>query len=363
MPLEQKASWARLRVGLMAVVALAILAVLVYLISSTSSLFKTTATLYTYMNDSAAITKGAPVRLNGFLIGKVSNVELTGSTQPGRIVRVSLEVDDKFLSQIPVDSQAEIAALNLLGTKYINIAKGSSTQSVARGGEIKSANTPDVQDWLKQGSTLLGGMQDILGKADVIMSEIQSGKGTLGKIIYDETLYNKVVAIADQVHQLGETLNSHHGIGKIINDDDLYNQVNGTVARINGMLDEIDQGHGTLGLFIKDPALYNQSRDAIVDLRKGVATFNQLLADLQAGKGSAGRLLKSDELADQIKGTMGRLDTMLDKINSGNGTIGMLMNNPSLYENLDATTREMHGLMKDFRANPKKFLHIKLGLF
>ena len=53
---------------------------------------------------------------------------------------------------------------------------------------------------------------------------------------------------------------------------------------------------------------------------------------------------------------MARLDTMLDKINSGQGTIGQLLKNPSLYETLDGTTREMHGLLKDFRANPKKFL-------
>ncbi len=60
---------------------------------------------------------------------------------------------------------------------------------------------------------------------------------------------------------------------------------------------------------------------------------------------------------------MGRLDALLDKINNGQGTISQLLNNPSLYESLDGTTREMHGLMKDFRSNPKKFLHIKVSIF
>jgi phospholipid/cholesterol/gamma-HCH transport system substrate-binding protein len=50
-------------------------------------------------------------------------------------------------------------------------------------------------------------------------------------------------------------------------------------------------------------------------------------------------------------------------VNAGQGTIGQLMVNPSLYENLAATTEEMRGLMKDFRANPKKFLTIQLKLF
>jgi phospholipid/cholesterol/gamma-HCH transport system substrate-binding protein len=60
---------------------------------------------------------------------------------------------------------------------------------------------------------------------------------------------------------------------------------------------------------------------------------------------------------------MGRLDTLLDKINKGEGTLGQLVVNPQMYESMNGATRELHGLMKDFRANPKKFLHIKLGLF
>ena len=91
--------------------------------------------------------------------------------------------------------------------------------------------------------------------------------------------------------------------------------------------------------------------------------MHQLVADLNAGKGTAGKLLKSDELANQIHGTLNRMDTLLDKVNSGQGTIGQLLVNPSLYDNLNGVTREMHGLMKDFRSNPKKFLHVKLSLF
>ncbi len=61
---------------------------------------------------------------------------------------------------------------------------------------------------------------------------------------------------------------------------------------------------------------------------------------------------------------MTRLDNVLDKVNSGEGTLGQLLLNPSLYESLDGTARvEVQSLMKDFRANPKKFLTIQLKLF
>jgi phospholipid/cholesterol/gamma-HCH transport system substrate-binding protein len=61
--------------------------------------------------------------------------------------------------------------------------------------------------------------------------------------------------------------------------------------------------------------------------------------------------------------TIARLDLILDKVNSGQGTIGQLLTNPQMYENLNGATRELHGLMRDFRANPKKFLRIKLAIF
>jgi phospholipid/cholesterol/gamma-HCH transport system substrate-binding protein len=57
------------------------------------------------------------------------------------------------------------------------------------------------------------------------------------------------------------------------------------------------------------------------------------------------------------------LDKTIDKVNSGQGTMGQLMVNPALYDSMNGTMKEMNGVMKDFRANPKKFLTIQLKLF
>ncbi len=68
-------------------------------------------------------------------------------------------------------------------------------------------------------------------------------------------------------------------------------------------------------------------------------------------------------MSNQLKGTLSTLDSILDKVNSGQGTIGQLLVNQQMYDNLNGATRELHLLMKDFRANPKKFLRIKLAIF
>jgi phospholipid/cholesterol/gamma-HCH transport system substrate-binding protein len=60
---------------------------------------------------------------------------------------------------------------------------------------------------------------------------------------------------------------------------------------------------------------------------------------------------------------MTKVDQTLDKVNSGQGTLGQLMVNPQLYDAMTGATREANSLIKDIRANPKKFLNLKLSIF
>jgi hypothetical protein len=105
MPSAKKVRWAQLRVGLMALVAMILLAILVFLLTGTKKLFVPKSTLYTYLDDSAALAVGAPVRLNGYLIGNVTAVELSGQNVPRRIIRVRMSVEAAALAAIPVDSK------------------------------------------------------------------------------------------------------------------------------------------------------------------------------------------------------------------------------------------------------------------
>jgi phospholipid/cholesterol/gamma-HCH transport system substrate-binding protein len=357
MALQTKKKWAQLRVGLLAIGALALLAFLIFLMTSSQGLFVSRSELYTYLDDSAAVATGAPVRLNGITVGKVSTIALSGLATTGRIVKVTLDVDNHYLPSIPIDSKALIAAENLLGTKYINIKKGKATEAVKAGSEISSGETAELEDLFQQGADTISALQITLKRLDGIIAGIESGEGTFGKLLSDDTLYRKVIGVVDEGQKLVANLNNDKSsFGKLTHDDALYNDLRGTLARVNTLADGLQQGQGTAGKLLKDPALYDDVRSTIGDVR-------QLLAGLNEGKGTAGKLLKSDDLHNQLLATMGRLDTILDKVNSGQGTIGQLLVNPALYQTLDSTTREINGLMKDFRANPKKFLRIKLAIF
>jgi phospholipid/cholesterol/gamma-HCH transport system substrate-binding protein len=358
MPTTSKSKWAQLKVGIMAIVALLLLAFLIVLMSGANPLFRRTTEVYTYLGDSVAMTEGAtPVRLNGILIGKVKKIELSGSTDPGRIVKLTLSIYDDALPLVPVDSSAKLAQQNLLGSRYVNIKKGIKPQTIQAGAEIPSADTPEIEDLFQQGSSTLAALQKIMDRVNGIIDDIQGGKGTIGALLVDRTLYDRAVEIVNDVKKLTEALNaSDSTIGHLIHDDVLYQDVRGTVGKINTLVDNLNAGQGTAGKLLKDDALYNDLHATIGDLRETIGKINN-------GDGTVGKLLNSSQLHDQLVSSMGKLDSVLDKVNNGDGTIGRLMNDPSLFESIDGTSREVQGLLKDFRANPKKFLTIQLKLW
>jgi phospholipid/cholesterol/gamma-HCH transport system substrate-binding protein len=357
MPLQKKTQWARLKVGLLALAAMVVLVVVVVLITGDTPLFAGYTTVHTYMNDATGLAKGAPATLNGITIGSVEEVGLSGMADPQHVVKVDLSIEDRFLRSIPDDSKTELTAPNLLGTKFVNIIKGTSHTPVKPNGTLPGLDTRGFEDVVKQSFGVLTSLQGVVDRADRIVGLIESGKGSIGKLLVDEELYNRVLAIMSETQKIVVAVNSNQGtVGRLVYDPQLYNDIHGSLQRLDNLLAGLQQGEGTAGKFLKDPAVYNQLQSTIDDLHK-------ITADLNAGKGTAGKLLKSDELSDQISATVNRLDVMLDKVNAGQGTIGQLLVNQQLYDNLNGTAQEMHGLMKDFRANPKKFLRIKLSLF
>jgi phospholipid/cholesterol/gamma-HCH transport system substrate-binding protein len=357
MPAAKKVAWAQLRVGLMSMVALLLLALLIFLLTGAENPFEDKAVLYTYMNDSAALSEGSPVRLNGILIGKVKSVLLTGDKNNDRAIRMTLQVESRYLSLIPVDSEVSFSAENVLGTKFLNIKRGDSTETVKNGATLRARDETDFLELVQSAMPLLESVRSILSRMDRIVAQIESGQGSIGKLLYSEELYGRVNSVMADAQKVTKSVADGKGtFGKLLYDDSLYNELHRTVTRLDNLAEGLERGEGTAGKLLKDPALYDE-------LKKSSAELNTLIADLNAGKGTAGKLLKDDAIANRILALADKLNATIDHINQGQGTIGQLMVNPALYESLTATSGELRSMLKDFRANPKKFLTIQLKLF
>ena len=352
-----KVRWSQLKVGVVGLTAFLILALLIFLLTSAKNPFQRTASLHVYMDDASGITDSTPVRLNGITIGSVDRVRLSNSPDPKRTVEFNLQVQESYLPEIPVDSVAGITASNLLGDKFINITKGRSPQRVRDGGEIKSFQAQDIPELMAQSANLLASFQTIVGRVDSLLAGVEQGKGNIGKLLKDEELYNRLNGIGTEMQQLLVDVRSGHGtISKLIYEDTLYQEIRSPLKRADAILADLQAGQGSAGKFLKDPALFDEAKKSLDEIR-------QLLADVSAGKGTVGKLLKDDQLHQHLDELVARFNTTIDKINAGQGTLGQFLVNPQLYESLNGATREFQSLAKDMRANPKKFLTIRLALF
>ena len=353
----KKVSLAQLRVGILAITSMIIVGVLIFLLTGQKNFFASTFPLRTYLDDSSGMAEGATVRLNGIMVGSVEELKLSGSKDRSRTIEIDMTIRSKYLNDIPKDSLAGIAASNLLGEKFININRGTSPQHVQPGDEIGSVPSQDIPELMAQSASLLTQFQGLLTRVDVILRDVESGKGNIGKFLKDEELYTRFNAALSETQELLTTVRSGKGtISRLLNEDTLYQDIRGPLEKLNTILAELQQGRGTAGKLLKDDALYD-------DLRKTTAQAHQLVADLEAGRGTAGKLLKDETLYNNINQLIARIDTTIDKLNAGQGTLGQLMVNPQLYESLNGMTGELHQFMKDLRANPKKFLRIKLAVF
>lgn len=352
-----KVRWSQLKVGVVGLTAFIILFVLVFLLTESKGLFSQNVMLRTYMDDASGIGDGTAIRLNGITVGYLDSVRLTPTRDPKRAVEFNMQIQERYLGDIPVDSVAAISAANLLGDKFINITRGREQRTVQPGAELRSLQGQDIPELMAQSANLLQTFQTVVNRIDNMLAEVEAGQGNIGLFLKDRELYDRLNGIAAEGQKLLADVRTGKGtVSKLLYDDSLYQEIRAPIKRIDAMLADLQAGQGTAGKLLKDPALFDDARNTVVEIRA-------LMADLNAGKGTAGKLLKDDQLHQRLDQLVARFTTTVDRINSGQGTLGQLMVNAQLYEAMSGATREFQSLARDMRANPKKFLTIRLTLF
>ena len=354
---RSKLRWSQLKVGLVGLAGFFILFVFIFLLTGNQEFFHRTATLRTYMDDASGLVSGTSVRLNGLTIGDVESVVLTNSGNPKRSVEFNMTVREEYLRQIPVDSVVAIAAVNLLGDKFLDITKGHSSQTVRNGDELAAAQTQDIPQLMNQMAVVLQSFQTITNRLDNLLASVEQGKGNIGMLLKDDRLMKSLNGIAAEGQQLMTDIRTGDGtVHRLIYDPALYNELRSPLQRIDALLADLQAGKGTAGLFLKDPALFDEAHKTLIEI-------HQLVTQINSGQGTAGKLVKDDRLYSQLDELVGKFNVTMDKINSGQGTLGQLITNPKLYETLAGATQEFQSLARDMHANPKKFLVIRLQLF
>jgi len=286
-----------------------------------SNLFTHQKTIYAVYSNVEGLLESNNVQLSGVKIGIIKSIDLMPKDRKGRIL-VTMKVDDAV--ELPSDSKARIISFDLLGSKAIRMEVGSSAKLVRSGDTLQS----EVEDDLK--TAVDKRIAPLQKKAEGLISSIDS------VMIVIQQVFNR-----DSRQDLFKSFES---IKKAIK------AFENTSLRLDTLV--ATQQYKLSAIFSKIESISSNLANNNDKITKVLSNFESI----------------SDSLAkSKIKSTIEHANTalsdatsILDKINTGKGTIGMFINNDSLYKKLDMSAAELNSLLKDFQENPKRYVHFSV---
>jgi phospholipid/cholesterol/gamma-HCH transport system substrate-binding protein len=356
LPSQKQLKWSQLRVGLTVLFASVTLMVLIFVMSGTGGWFTTKITLRSYFDNAGGLRIGAPVRLAGVDIGNVTAVRIVEG-RPASPVEVTMKVNTKYLFSLRKDSVTLLSTAGILGETFVDVDSAAAKGlAVADGDVLQARDQPDIQDVVRASQGTLQNIDTLLKRADRIIAFIESGQGSIGKVIYDPALYNQLNATVAEFKGLVDGIQQGKGsIGPLLTSDEAYKKAMAAVDKVNVLIDDLQAGKGSAGKLLKDPELYDNTNKTIANVR-------QLTDDINAGKGALGKMAHDQEFANKLQEVIGNLAALSTSLEKGEGTAGMLFKDPALYNNSNQMLVETRELVKSIRENPKKYLtfHVKI---
>ncbi len=303
-----------IKVGILTVIGILIF-IFGYKYLSGAKIFKKENTYYAVYESVEGLFPSNPVSVNGYQVGRVTSINLIITGVGTSKALVTYAINDDI--SIPVGSSAVIYQADLLGEKSVKFLMAPNTQNYKDGDTILSTTQLGMVDKLAASITPL------IGHIDSLVLGLNS--------LVDKNNKDNLQAI---VHNLNEV---SAGLPRIANGiDGLVNDKN---SNLNKTLGNLENFTGNLNE-------NNQKIDKIIsNLVHFTDTLNQ--TDIK-------------QTVNEAKIALNEINTLLDKINNGDGTISNLVNDKKLYENLKAASNNLNLLLEDFKANPNRYVHLSL---
>jgi ABC-type transporter Mla subunit MlaD len=268
--------------------------------------FRHSKIIYTHYKKVNGLIAGGPVYISGVKVGSVKDIALKGQNN----VKVTLSFNNDL--KITKGSVAKLTSSGLLGNKVIEIVKSNNSREVPYGGTIKGVYEEGVMSSLEKNGTKLA------NNASESLSRLNQTLGQLQKIV-DEKNRKKVDRMLSSLQvstsQLATLMKHERG------------KMEQTINHADRLLANFD-------------TLSTQNKPAI---DSSLASLKQTMGNFQ-------------EISAKLKDSNDQLNDILTKIDNGKGSLGKMVNDPSLYNNLDSLSVSLTSLIDHIIANPTKYL-------
>ncbi len=332
------ASAREVKVGAFVLVALGVIGVVVFLIGEERQLFETHATLQTAFKDVQGLKRGSPVRMGGVDVGSVTNIGY-GDDPNDDTIYVELEVVSEEAERIRVDSEASIEPKGLLGDKMLVITVGDQSKPAVTEGEmIRSHDTGDMEKLLKN-------VRVMVERADRVVENLEQTSKALADVRFHEDVRQAVRSLSSILKAVDE---GDGYMARLLHDPNEAKKLSNTVSnleRASGRLDgvmtdvqsvvqRVEKGPG----FAHEAIYGADGSKALAQFGGAAEEVSIALKGIREGDGLANSLLYGDEGSSQMLGNLNQMSADLRAITSdlreGKGTIGALLVDPSVYEDM-----------------------------
>ncbi len=346
-------SYAELRVGVVVAIALIVAMAATIYITREGGLpfFGGQYTVYSYLRDVNGLKAGAPIHLSGVEVGSVKDVEFAPPGSPAP-VKVAMTLRTDVQDRITTHSLVTVGSLGVLGEKMLDVDPGPpGGEPIPDGGLVPGESEGDpIKGIILDASRTMKDIRDLA-------SDIQQGEGTLGALLKREELYDQLLALIGKAEDVFTALDKMEGtFGKLIHDPRIYENLNQLVVSMKDLMARIDSGEGALGRLMTDPEVGRHISRVTENLAKTTDRID-------SGEGTLGALVRERALYERLDALAANIDSITARLERGDGTAGRLLYDRELYDNLNKTANELQGLIGDIRADPKKYLRIKVSLF
>ena len=268
--------------------------------------------LYAYYEDVAGLTEGNAIMVKGYKIGTITGIKFDNERE--NQLKVDLNIQNNI--GIPKNSVAKIVSIDLMGTKGVSLVLGDAPEFVSTGDELLSSIESSLQDEVNaQILPLKMKTEELIGSIDSVMTVITS----VLKKDARESL-SKSLALDQTFSTLSETITV---IDKMVNEN--KENVNVTLTNFASISENL-----------------NHSNEEIKNILYNFSSISD-------------SLVKADILT-----TVNKIDKIINSINNEEGSLGKLVKNKSIYENLEAATRELEELIKDMKLNPERYVNFSI---
>ena len=261
------------------------------------------------------LNEGDDVNMLGKRIGKVSRAKIIGQK-----IAVELSIDNSFAFKIPVDSKIEVKSEGLMGSKYVSINPGVNEKKYILAGEtVEGQREYDF-------SEITPGIVPITQDIGVFARRL---KATLGEEEKDR-IRNTILNIESLTSELDAFVKGYRDVLSKSERDDLSDIVSNLKTASESIKEKVDNDLSQILSGFKNVSEQSEDlKQAIINLKSSSESLN----------------LSSE-----------KFENILAKIDTGKGTLGKMVNDPRLYDNLNALSQEGRELVEDFKDNPTKYM-------